>query len=122
MGLDSLVIAVAGAAAIGDDGDAPAGALHRHAGGVDVADAGDLRIGQRRCGRGNGNGFLAQDVARHVEVMDRHVAKHAARDREIVERQCARVFRDDRHQFKGTDLAGQRSGAASRPPPDRSGD
>jgi hypothetical protein len=50
---------------------------------VDVAGRGDRRVHQRRAPGEDLDRFLAQQPARHVEIVDRHVAEQPAGDLDV---------------------------------------
>jgi hypothetical protein len=86
MHLHALVVAVGGAARIRDLRDASARRLHQHRGGIDVAGFTDRLVHQCRAERKDFDRLLRQQEARHVEIMDHHVAEESARAFHIVER------------------------------------
>ena len=59
-------------------GDLAGRRLHQHRGGVDVAGLADRRVDQRRAEGEDLDRLLAEQEARHVEIVDHHVAEEPA--------------------------------------------
>ena len=93
--LDALVVAVGGAARVGDLRELAALGLQRDDGGVDVAGLADRRVDQARGHGGDFDRLLAQQEARHVEIVDHHVAEQAAGARDVGDRRRPRIARQD---------------------------
>ena len=74
-------------------------------GGVDVAGLADGGIDERRAEGGDGDRLLAEHEARHVEIVDHHVAEQAAGARDIGDRRRRGIARGDLHQFDRADRA-----------------
>ena len=93
MHLDALVVAIGGATRVGDDGLLAGRGFEDDADGVEIAGIADLLVDQHRGMGADGNRFLAEQEARHVEVVDGHVAKNAAGAGDVVERRRTRIAR-----------------------------
>ncbi len=113
MHFDALVVAIGGAARIGDLGDAARRRAQHADGGIHIPRRADGRIDQRRSRRIDGDRLLAEQEARHVEIVDHHVAEEAAGALDVFDgrrRGVARQDRDDLHRadFSGPDARLQR--------------
>ena len=106
MRLDALVIAVGGTTGIGDLAQPAARGSQRRHGGIHISGGADRRVHQARGGGVHEHRFLAQQEARHIEVVDHHVAEQAARRSDIGWRRRRRITADDGEQLERTDLAG----------------
>jgi hypothetical protein len=84
--LDALIVAVGGAAGVGDLRDLARRRFHHHGGGVDIAGLAYGGVHEVRCYRVHLHRFLAEQKARHVEVVDHHVPKEPAGAREVIRR------------------------------------
>ena len=104
-GLDALVVAVGGAAAVGDLAECAGGGLERHHGGIDVTDAADRAIDERARRRHYLHRLLAQEPACHVEIVDHHVPEQPAGHLDVVERRRAGVPAGDGEHLQAPDAA-----------------
>jgi hypothetical protein len=104
-GLDALVVAVAGAAAVADHAQAAGGGGQQHLGGVDIAQRADLRIDQARGPGEHLDRPLAQQPGRQVEVVDGEVLEQAAAGRDEGRGRGGRVVVDDVETFQRADVA-----------------
>ena len=113
MHFDALVIAVGGPARVRDLADLARCGLQQNGRRVDVAGLADRRIDQSRADRMDLDRLLAEQEARHVEVVDHHIAEEAARPRDVADRRRRRIARQDRHEFDRADprLAPSAAGA-----------
>jgi hypothetical protein len=66
----------------------------------------DRRIGQAASGRIDGGGFVVENPAQNVEVVDQHVFEYAAGDLDVIDRGRARITAGDDQHFRFADLAG----------------
>jgi hypothetical protein len=110
----ALVVAVGGAAAGVDLAQAAFLGANSHRRAVHIAQGGNGRVGQHRAGGAEPGGFVAigaQNPAKHIEVMDQHVAKDAARGLDVLGRRCARVAAGDDEHLGVADLACVHAGA-----------
>jgi hypothetical protein len=103
--LDALVVAVGGAARVGDGALAAGGGAQDDVHAVEVAAPADLGVDQNGGGGEHGLHLLAEQPAGHVEVVDRHVAEDAARALDVVVGRRAGVARGQRHHLDRTDPA-----------------
>ena len=104
--LDALVVAIGGAAGIGDLARSCPGGLQHHGRRVDVAGLADRRIDQRGADRVHLDRLVAeQQEAGHVEIVDHHVAEQAARACDVAHRRRAGIARQDGDEFDLADLA-----------------
>src|SRR5690606_16745409 len=104
--LDPLVVAVAAAPGVGDHAQAPGGGLKHGAGGVDVAETGDLWIDQTAGGGEHLDDRLVQQPAGEVQVVDGEVLEQAAAGRDKPSRRGGRVVIDDVQALERADRAG----------------
>ena len=107
MHLDALVVAIGGAARIGDLGDPAGRGLEQHGGGIDVAGLADGRIDQIGADGMDLDRLLAEQEARHVEIVDHHVAIETAGALDIAHRRRAGIARQDGDQLDAAGLAGR---------------
>ena len=105
-GLDALVISIRGAAGIGDLRQRPTGGAQHDHGSVYVPRRADGGIDQHRGGGINLDRLLIQQVARHIEVVDHHVAEQPAGAGDVGERRRRRIAAGDREQLQPPDLTG----------------
>src|SRR5277367_7136779 len=103
MRLDALIVAIGGAARIRDLRDLARFGLHDDDGGVDVARLADRLVDQSRTHRADRDRLLAEQEARHVEIVDHHVAKQTARARYIGNWRRAGVPRGARNHLELAD-------------------
>ena len=108
--LDPLVVPVARAARVGDLGDLAGRGDERDRRRIDVGHPADRLVDEHRTDRGDRRRLLAEQEARHVEVVDRHVAEQPAGARHVLERRRARVARRDRDHLDIADLPGVDAG------------
>ena len=106
MDLDALVVAVGGAARVGDHAQTAAGGAQHGDRGVDVAGGADVLVDDRRPGGGDLDDGFAHQEPRHVEVVDHHVPEQAAGPPDVLQRRRCRIARRDLHQLDGADAAG----------------
>ena len=103
--LDALVVAIGGAARIRDLGDPARSGLHDHRGGVDIAGLADRLVDEGGAEREDLDRLFGQEEARHVEIMDHHVAEEAARALDVIDRRRRGIARDHRDDLDGAGLA-----------------
>lgn len=94
MHLDALVIAIGRAPRVRDLRDLARGRLHHHGGGVDIAGLADRLVDEGGTEREDLDRLLGQEEARHVEVVDHHVAEEPARAPDVVDRRRRGIARD----------------------------
>src|SRR5688572_32437166 len=90
-GLDPLVVAEAAATAVRDLADPAAGGRQKHSRSIDVAGRLEARIHEAGAARIYLHRLLAHHPARHVEVVDHHVAEQATRATHVLERRRRRI-------------------------------
>src|SRR5205807_8218297 len=105
MRLDALVVAVAGAPAVRDLAERARRRLQRDDGAVDIAGGADLWVDEAACRREDLDRLLAEEPARHVEIVDHHVAENAARDLDIGEGRRAGIAAGDGEHLEPADPA-----------------
>ncbi len=102
---DALVVAEGRAPGVDDLRDAPARGAQRDRGRVDVARLADRGIDEAAAVRRDLRRFFAEQPARHVEIVDRHVAEHPAGALDVGDRRRCRVAAHDEDGFDVADLA-----------------
>src|SRR5918999_915976 len=95
--LDPLVVAVRRAAAVVDRRNAAVLVLEHHERRVHVPGVAVRGLDPHRAARVHLHDLAARHVARHVEVVDRHVEEEAAGDAHVLERRRKRVPARDPH-------------------------
>ena len=103
--LDPLVVAECGAPRVDDLRDAPAAGPERDGGRIDVARLADRGIDEAAAVRRDLDRLLAEQPARHVEIVNRHVPEQPAGTLHIGDRRRRRVAAHDQHGFDISDLA-----------------
>ncbi|ABA49379.1 hypothetical protein BURPS1710b_1837 [Burkholderia pseudomallei 1710b] len=102
---EALIVAVCGAARRVDLAEPAALRADRDRGRIDVARAGDRRVGQATARRVQRVGIVVEDPAEDVEIVDQHVLEDAARVLDVVDGRRARIAaRHDEH-LRRADLA-----------------
>ena len=105
-GFDALVVAVTAAARVGDHAEFARGGLQHRARGIDIAEAADFRIDQATGGGVDLHRLLAQQPARHVQVVDGEVLEQAAAGGNETGRRRGRIVVDQLQRFQLADRAG----------------
>src|SRR5439155_18574003 len=103
--LEALIVTVCRAAAGIYLRQSPAAGADRDGGRIDVAGGRDRRIGEAASRRVDTRGFVAEDPAKDVEVVDQHVLEDAAGDLDVIHRRRAGIAAGDQEHFRLADLA-----------------
>ena len=103
--LDPLIIAIGCAAAVRDDRLPARCRAQNDVDAVKIPQLADCRIRQHGCRRQHGFNLFPQQPARHVEVMDRHVAEYPARAGDVIGGRRAGITADDGDHFDRPDAA-----------------
>ena len=111
-GFDPLVVAVTAAAAVVDVDQSAGGGPHDDHRGVDIAHFLDGRVDQVAA-HGLNLDDVAGQIARHVEVVDRHVAEQPAGALDVLGRRRGGVAAGDDDLLQLAQFAGLRCGRAA---------
>ena len=103
---DPLIVAIGGAAAVRDLAKRAGRRPQGHHRGIDIAGLADRRIDQHAGGGEQLDRFLAHEPARHVEIVDHHVAEQPAGEAHIAERRRCRIAAGYAQEFEPADAAG----------------